>query len=233
MQYLDYSAEDPATNLAIDEWLLEEVEKGGSPPTLRVWESPVYFVVLGYSSPLREDVYRDACQRDGVPILRRVSGGGTVLQGPGCLNYALIDLHDGALDLAASTRRVFELLRRALAPLVLACKGTSDLVWNGRKCVGNAERRKKHSFLYHGSILYDFDIPRMRRYLKIPPKQPAYRDNRPHEDFVANLPISAPKLKQDLYRAFGCRSDAPQPPERQSLTPFLRRYCDPNFIDGH
>src|ERR1019366_4870445 len=87
---LDLTLPTPAENLACDEALLDACEAGRHPPVLRFWESPEHFVVVGYSNPVATEVNVEACQAAGVPILRRCTGGGTVVQGPGCLNYALI-----------------------------------------------------------------------------------------------------------------------------------------------
>ncbi|HMO87089.1 MAG TPA: lipoate--protein ligase family protein, partial [Lacipirellulaceae bacterium] len=99
--------------------------------TLRLWESPHAAVVLGRSSPAAE-VDLAACQAAGIPIVRRASGGATVLLGPGCLAYAVVldrrtrpELAgvDGAHDLALGR------LAAALAALVpgIVRAGTSDL----------------------------------------------------------------------------------------------------------
>src|SRR6185503_18456412 len=90
MNYLDFTLPTPAENLACDEALLDRAESAGGPAFLRFWESPQPFVVLGYANKVAEEVNVEACRPLGVPILRRCSGGGTVLQGPGCLNYSLV-----------------------------------------------------------------------------------------------------------------------------------------------
>ena len=82
MRLLELTLPSPAENLALDEALLLEHD-GVAVECLRFWESPVHFVALGVSGKMQADVDVDACARDGVPILRRASGGGTVLQGPG------------------------------------------------------------------------------------------------------------------------------------------------------
>lgn len=202
MRYFDYTHALPEMNLKIDETLLARVNDGLETPVLRTWASPSYFVVLGYSSKLEDDVEVENCTRDGIPILRRCSGGGTVIQGPGCLNYAVIDYIKGTLDLSANTCEILKKIRNAFAPLPLEVKGMSDVVLNGKKCIGNAERRKKNAYLFHGSILYDFNIPLMSTYLKIPPKQPAYRNHQPHEDFLTNLPLKAAECKERLRQQF-------------------------------
>ena len=90
MKTLDLSFSEPALNLACDEVLLDEVHSGNREPTLRFWESPSLFVVVGYGNDIERECHTQACEKLGIPILRRASGGGTVLQGPGCLNYSLI-----------------------------------------------------------------------------------------------------------------------------------------------
>src|SRR5690348_8693943 len=90
MRYLDLTLPSPAENLALDEALLLQAEAGQGGEVLRVWEWHHPAVVLGSGCRLAEDVDEPACQADGVPILRRSSGGGTVLLGTGCLLYSLV-----------------------------------------------------------------------------------------------------------------------------------------------
>src|SRR6266852_576362 len=90
MKYLDLTLPSAAENLACDEALLDWLEEKGEPEVLRVWEPREHFVVLGYANKAFLEVNLEACLKRRIPILRRCSGGGTVLQGPGCLNYSLL-----------------------------------------------------------------------------------------------------------------------------------------------
>ena len=91
MHLFNHTYPTPKENIDIDELLLKAVNTGKYPNgVLRLWESPTYFVVLGLSKKIDLDVNEDACKRDNIPILKRCSGGGTVLQGPGCFNYGYI-----------------------------------------------------------------------------------------------------------------------------------------------
>src|SRR5712671_3433211 len=90
MKLLDLTLPTPAENLACDEALLDACEEGATDGVLRFWESGEYFVVVGYSNKVRTEVNLPECERRGAPVLRRCSGGGTVVQGRGCLNYALV-----------------------------------------------------------------------------------------------------------------------------------------------
>src|SRR5579871_210269 len=92
MRFLDLTLATPAENLACDEALLDWCEENAAEgeEILRFWESPEPFVVVGYANRIEAEVEVENCQARHVPILRRCSGGGTVVQGHGCLNYALI-----------------------------------------------------------------------------------------------------------------------------------------------
>ena len=72
---LDLTLPSPAQNLACDEALLDQAELGGGPGILRFWESPDFFVVLGYANRWTEEVKTAACREENIPVLRRCSGG--------------------------------------------------------------------------------------------------------------------------------------------------------------
>src|SRR5881397_1676977 len=103
MKFLDLSFPTPEENLACDEALLDWCEAGNGPEVLRFWEPKQHFVVVGYSNRVGREANVEACRERRIPILRRCSGGGTILQGPGCLNYALILKGDGALHSISET----------------------------------------------------------------------------------------------------------------------------------
>jgi lipoate-protein ligase A len=90
MKLLDLTLPSPAENLACDEALLDWRENGGE-EILRFWESPEILSSSATRTKLRTEVNVNACaaKRES-PFCRRCSGGGTVLQGRGCLNYALV-----------------------------------------------------------------------------------------------------------------------------------------------
>ena len=62
----------------------------GGPPCLRFWEPDRAFVVLGYTNRAAAEVNLQECRARSIPVLRRMTGGGTVLQAPGVLNYNLV-----------------------------------------------------------------------------------------------------------------------------------------------
>jgi lipoate---protein ligase len=202
MRLLDLTLPDAAANLALDEALLLAAEKGDSPEVLRFWELPTLAVVLGSSGSVAIDVNVEACEADGVPILRRASGGGTVLLGSGCLCFSLVLNYDRAPeldDIRASNRYVLGRVRNALRPIAgVELEGSSDLAIAGTKISGNAQQRKRTHFLHHGTLLCGFDLSLIAKYLNAPEREPEYRRNRPHAEFVTNLTTTVAQVKRLL-----------------------------------
>ncbi len=208
MRLLDLTLSTPAENIALDEALLEEAEASGTPgEVLRLWEPEQPIVVVGRGSQLDQEVNQPACHERGVPILRRASGGAAIVTAPGCLMYAVVlsyALRPALRSLDEAHRFVLETTLGGLRPLVphVSRQGTSDLTLGPLKFSGNSVRCKREHLLYHGTLLYDFPLPLVSQCLTMPPRQPDYRQNRPHDAFVANLPLTAAQLRTALIHAW-------------------------------
>ena len=203
---IDYSFADPVDNLCYDDTLLWLAETGKMGGALRFWESQVPFIVLGRSGDPIVDLHADAVRASAVRVFRRSSGGGTVVQGRGCLNYALVLPKQGTWqDVRASYRDISQWLLAGLAELgiVGTYEPISDLAVAGQKFSGNAQRRGRHFLLQHGTILYGFDLACISRWLAQPQAQPPYRENRTHADFVRNVQVDPAQLKRVLATQFG------------------------------
>jgi len=208
MRLLDLTLPTPAENLALDEALLDAAEAGDlADEVLRLWEFPQPAVVVGRSSRVADEVNVSACQAAGVPILRRSSGGAAIVAGPGCLMYSVVLPYDGRQHLRMidqAHRHVLGIVARALQSLGIAAEhcGTSDLAIRDRKFSGNSLRCKREHLLYHGTLLYNFDLQLIDRLLRMPPRVPDYRAGRPHATFVTNLAATRGDLAESLQRAF-------------------------------
>jgi lipoate-protein ligase A len=194
---------EPADHLALDEALLLEADEGSSSEALRVWEFSELVVVAGRSTRVDDEIDHPFCQSRGIPVLRRCSGGASVIGGPGCLMYSLVLRLEGRAPLHridVAHQYVMNCVLRALGQQLPDAKlqGTCDLTWQNRKCSGNSLRIARRHLLYHGTILYDFDIPLIGKSLKETPRQPKYRLGRDHESFVTNVPIDPLAFATDL-----------------------------------
>lgn len=214
MHLLSLTLDTLAENLALDEALVEAADAGELPGNLlRLWEISQEGVVLGRSSVAEVEVNLEACRRAQVPVLRRTSGGGTVLAGKGCLMYAVV------LDFATypqlrmvdqAHRYVLDHMARMLLPHLpeVTHAGTSDLALESaaaalaQKFSGNAIRKKRDHLLYHGTLLYDFDISRIAQLLATAVRTPEYRQERTHEQFVTNLPLTREVLVNALVEGW-------------------------------
>ena len=211
--------------LATEETLLDHCESNDHPGFLSFWESTTYFAVLGYGKQLSAEVFEEECARRDIPILRRSSGGGTVLQGPGCLNYTLVlpIEADRALEsITGANRFIMRKTRSALAPLIsgeVSVDGHTDLTLNGLKFSGNAQRRKRRCILFHGSFLIDFNLGLIAQTLRPPPQQPEYRRHRPHLEFITNLNLDRNRIITALKNAW----NATAPAESSGVSDVLAR----------
>ncbi|HVZ18659.1 MAG TPA: lipoate--protein ligase family protein, partial [Terriglobales bacterium] len=197
MQLCELTLDSPADNLALDEALLDHCEENKTDEVLRFWQPTGYFVVLGYANAVSTEVHLPFCRHAGIPVLRRCSGGGTVLQGPGCLNYSLVlrATESGPLSGITGTNCfIMKRHRDALSPLLgqdVRISGHTDLAVSDRKFSGNAQRRKRRYILFHGSFLLDLDLAMVEKTLQMPARQPDYRAQRSHGDFLTNLRLPA------------------------------------------
>jgi lipoate-protein ligase A len=223
MQHLDLTFASAAANLACDEALLDTCEDGSGAEVLRFWQPRQCFVVAGYSSAVAREVNLAACRQAGLGVFRRCSGGGTVLQGPGCLNYALvlrIDGHPSLESISGANRRIMERQRMALAALLrrpVEVKGCTDLTLGGLKFSGNAQRRKRHALIFHGTFLLHFDLSLMDQFLLMPSRPPDYRQGRPHHRFLMNLDVAASALQDALREAWAAHTPLSEAPDCQRL----------------
>ncbi|HWF18652.1 MAG TPA: lipoate--protein ligase family protein [Verrucomicrobiae bacterium] len=229
MKYIDLTLPTPAENLACDEALLEACEAGLADEILRFWEPQEPFVVVGYANQIAREVNLEACKGRNIPGLRRCSGGGTVLQGAGCLNYSLLlKIPDaGPLRSISGTNSfIMERHRAALQSLLkgrVHVQGHTDLTLDNLKFSGNAQRRRKNFLIFHGTFLLRFDLPLVEQFLRMPSKQPEYRQSRPHTEFLTNLNISPEVVKSALREIWNANTPLPAlpAPPRELLDKYL------------
>jgi lipoate---protein ligase len=232
MHYADITFKTPAENIAGDEALLDLCESGSMDEVLRFWESSTPFVVVGYGNHVDVEVNREACEKDGVPILRRCSGGGAVVQGTGCLNYSLvlnINRHPELTSITAANCHIMKRHAAVLSKLLgkdICVEGYTDLAVDGRKFSGNAQRRKRTHLLFHGTFLLEnFDLTLISRYLKHPSREPEYRVARTHDDFVANLALNAEQVKFAVREEWGASKELKSIPNEPLHTLVATRYA--------
>lgn len=256
MHFHEHTCSEPAENLAWDEALLEGAEQhmgsesGAVREVLRVWEMPRACVVVGRASRLDQEVFVERCVEDNVPVLRRMSGGSSIVAGPGCLMYSVLlslELRPECRHVDAAHRTVMGRTKDAVKNIFhgyriagdVAIEGICDLTWNGSKISGNALRVKRHWLMYHGTILLTMPLEWIPRYLRIPPRQPEYRAGRTHEQFVTSLRSQVeqfPNLTMELSRALARAWDAErlwsEHPLARSVEDLARHWMEHRYSDA-
>ncbi len=177
-RFLEVGAFSGARNMALDEAILAEVEAGRSPPTVRVYGWNPSCLSLGHSQDPATELDLPRVREMGHGLVLRATGGRAVLHAgeltysviapanaaPWCasqsLSYAFISravaaaLADGGFGTALD--RGYPVEKPAAARAMTPCFSStarSEVVWNGRKVVGSAQRRLRDCFLQHGSVL--------------------------------------------------------------------------------
>jgi lipoate-protein ligase A len=199
----------PSDYLAADEAFLDWVDAHPDEPGVAwFWESETPFVVLGYANHADREADLLNCKAHDIGVYRRLSGGGTVVQGPGCLNYALampIDPTGETATVTATNQFVMKRNADAISELLgeaVTVSGCTDLAIAHMKFSGNAQRRRRRSLLFHGTILYNFDLSVIPKLLRAPSQQPAYRDGRSHLEFTRNIPARSADIEAALRSAW-------------------------------
>lgn len=150
---------DVYRNLAIEEYLMDRVQDCG--PILYLWRSACA-VVMGKNQNPWKECRLTLMENDGVPLARRISGGGTVYHDEGNLNYCVITGREQYCECDA-----YHLIFQALEPFGIKAEqtGKSNLSVDGLKFSGNAFAFRKGRALHHGTLLLDTDLERLGRYL--------------------------------------------------------------------
>jgi lipoate-protein ligase A len=122
------------------------------------------------------------------------------------LSYALVLKISGELGtIRGANRLVLERHRAALQGLrcgEIRHQGDTDLTLGDLKLSGNSQRRKKNWLLFHGTFLLSADLELMEELLPLPSRQPEYRRQRTHREFLTCLGMSPARLKAGLRLAW-------------------------------
>ncbi|TGM06192.1 lipoate--protein ligase family protein [Leptospira barantonii] len=231
--FFQNSRRSAAANLAIEEAIGLHLVSSGYGAGLRIWKNP-FSIVLGLSEKaedtilpdvlknfqeraVKEDSYEDrnSVSQEFPSIVRRASGGGTVVHHPDeNLNFTFfisLDVKPELYKVKESYDYFLGLVMSALKRQTLdaSFRGKSDLAifekGLEKKISGNAQFRKKGAVVHHGTLILKSSlIERVAGLLKHPPEEPEYRKNRKHSDFVTSLPndFSTVKFGQDLSHVF-------------------------------
>jgi len=180
---------DAAWNMAVDEAIAESCRRELSPPTIRFYGWTQAALTIGYFQKAERDLDQAVCRKEGIPIIRRITGGRAVLHGND-LTYSIasgthaVELPDTIRgSFLAISRGFIEGLRRlgveadavrapaketGRSPLCFMSASWYEITCRGRKIIGSAQRRWKDGMLQQGSLLLGFNPEDHEKYFRSP-----------------------------------------------------------------
>jgi lipoate-protein ligase A len=173
---IDLEPVDPRRGLATDEALLESI-RSGAEAAVRLWVND-RAVIVGRSQPVSDEVDSAFAVQSGIPVLRRISGGGTVYHYPGNLNVSIVLRNGRRIGSVPGAFRFFGgAIATALAGVCPAISSDeNDLHIGAAKVGGAAQARRGDALLYHTTLLVGpANVPMERLLLAM---RPGYRPRR-------------------------------------------------------
>ncbi len=193
-------------NMARDLAILKSLSRGTGPSTLRLyrWEKPA--VTIGYFQVPEDELDTAECKRDGVDIIRRVTGGGAVLHQYEITYSLCIPLQNRLAfgTVLESYKRICEPLVRTLRDYGLDASyhAVNDILIGDKKVSGSAQTRRDGVLLQHGTILLSLDTEKMFRYLKMAgEKMSGRKDDAPASRVVSLSDFLGGKVLTESFQA--------------------------------
>jgi lipoate---protein ligase len=150
---------DPYFNIAAEEYLL----KNFSDEFVMIWKSNPSVVVGKHQNTLAE-INTDFINMNNIPVIRRISGGGTVYHDEGNINYSIITTSENRgtlVDFHKFTKPLINFLRNY--GIEASFEGKNNLTVGGKKISGNSAHVYKNRVLHHGTILFNTDLKNLEK----------------------------------------------------------------------
>jgi lipoate-protein ligase A len=198
---LDVEYADSCFNFSIEEAIMEKVAEGESPNTIRFWRNPNTTVVIGKYQIPELEVNREAIKKYSAMVVRRFTGGGTVYNDSGNLNYSISVKRKNPLipsvvaDIAPTLcKGVAEGLRILGLNAELKSEGGLYIHVDGKKVSGTAGKVQRSVVFVHGTLLVNSDLTKLREILDVPP----YPQNAKLKRFVKSVRREVTSIEAEL-----------------------------------
>ena len=170
---IDIRVEDAVTQMAMDEAIAKARIPEDNPNTVRLYRWKPSAVSIGYFQSITKEVNLEECERLGVDVIRRITGGGAVFHDyNGEITYSLVAPENDPKmprDILESYRAICGAIVGGLSHLGVDSefKPVNDIGAGGKKISGNAQTRRHGVILQHGTVLVDSDLETMFKVLRV------------------------------------------------------------------
>ncbi|MEM2144200.1 MAG: biotin/lipoate A/B protein ligase family protein [Candidatus Jordarchaeaceae archaeon] len=201
-RFLDLGIVDPPTSGAVGEAILLARSENVVPDTLFLYQRDPPACSIGYFQAVENVVNVEECQRLGVDICRRITGGGAIYSDAENLTFNIV-VSENNKKIPKDILKSYEVLCSGVVEslkmlgLDASFKPVNDILVNGRKISGSSQTRRKNVVLHHGTLLIKTDIKTMSRVLKVSKEKMSDKTAKTIEERVINLE-EALKKKPDI-----------------------------------
>ncbi|NJE08313.1 lipoate--protein ligase family protein [Thermococcus sp. M39] len=206
MRFIPLIIARPEVQMAIDEAILKARIEGKVEDTVRLYVFKPSSITIGRFQSIKHDVNLEKCQELNIPVVRRITGGGSVFHDAyGEITYSIVvseDLHPDLRDIYKSYRLLASPLIEALKELGIKAEfsGLNDITANGKKISGSAQTRRKGVILQHGTFMYATRLDILASVLKVSKKKLADKGVKSIWERVTTLEREGIKLsRSDAY----------------------------------
>ncbi|MBP3651864.1 MAG: lipoate--protein ligase [Clostridia bacterium] len=215
-------------NLGTDEYFLDHL---GPQDMLLYFYINRSAVIIGRGQNPWAECNLNAMERDGVQLVRRITGGGAVFHDEGNLNFSFI-----AGEEVYDVSRQLGMILSAVQALDIPCEfsGRNDLLSNGRKFSGNAFCARGQLRQHHGTLLVNSDLTRLQNYLTVDPRKLQAKGAKSVRSRVCNLEEMLPglnceamleALKEAYRRVYGAYTLLPGRPDEAAVAPYIEKHA--------
>lgn len=184
MLYIPVLSTHPYFNLALEEYVFDRIAPGEE--LFFLWRNDSS-VIIGKNQNAFEQINLKVVEEAGIPVIRRISGGGAVYHDLGNVNFTFVlnRTSDRNTDYGRFAAVIVSALGRLGVGAVL--NNRSDILVDGKKVSGNARHYGRDRILYHGTLLYDTDLERLAEVLYVNPEGMESRGIKSVYSTVANI----------------------------------------------
>lgn len=155
-----------------------------------IWQPDDVYIVLGRSNDTEKSLNTQLVIKDGIKVLKRPSGGETVVLTPQTLVFSIkIDScklkHPKSIFNTINNSLIKELSKNGIEGVY--SRGISDLSIGEQKILGSSMYLKDNIYFYHAVLNVSEKPQYISQYLKHPSREPDYRKGRGHSEFITSL----------------------------------------------